>query len=134
MKSKKKTPKSSRQEVKDESKFLIEDLKKVLDENDFSWMKVKQFKLESLVDLTAEEKFNSLMIHHERETKFLIAKCRQIATLLLASGYYDKPDRDNVSVIKESEVASAPSSSAASLPISWEEMQMYGYSWDKYGK
>lgn len=68
------------------------ELEKIIDEKDFSWIKVKKIKelegdtWEDLYDYTDGqgkdylcEKYFELREHHKNETEFLIAKCRELA-------------------------------------------------------
>lgn len=49
----------------------IEDLDRILNPNDYSWIKVKALK--------NDYDFDALQEHHKKETKFLIEKCREMA-------------------------------------------------------
>lgn len=66
-----------------------EDLEKIIE--DYSWIKVKKF-----IDFASSssdwdssndrQHYLKLMEHHERETEFLINKCRELAKELLEKG------------------------------------------------
>ena len=58
----------------------MEDLDKILNDEDFTWIKVKRFVDDS--NLPLEERFHLLEKHHLNETKFLINKCRDLARTL----------------------------------------------------
>lgn len=58
------------------------ELDKILDPNDFSWIKVKRNNAERKDNPNGhldKIEFNNLIDHHEKETEFLIAKCRELA-------------------------------------------------------
>ena len=62
----------------------IEELKKIVEPTDHSWIKVKAFKLDPFAeDITYEEYARKLEDHHKIETEFLINKCRELAKLAL---------------------------------------------------
>jgi len=69
-----------------EHKKEYQDLKKILDESDYSWIKIKKgpfFK-----DIKTEEadwklEYHELCGHHMTETNFLIHKCRELAEYII---------------------------------------------------
>lgn len=69
------------------------DLLKILDEKDYSWIKVKRYDEEqekSLVEFGHfDEALELLKEHHEKETKFLIETCRKLAWKLQLECYVD---------------------------------------------
>ena len=56
----------------------FKDLEKIMDKNDYSWIKVKKFDEQD----EASQEYDVLKLHHEKETEFLLSKCRELAEKL----------------------------------------------------
>lgn len=57
-----------------------DDLIKMQDPTDYSWIKVKRFLEPESVPFP--EDYVRLVEHHRKETEFLVAKCRELAHLV----------------------------------------------------
>jgi hypothetical protein len=70
-----------------------DELDKILNPNDFTWIKVKRNsakRKENPDGHLGKTEFNDLLDHHEKETTFLINKCRELALeLLKMKEYYE---------------------------------------------
>lgn len=62
---------------------MTDDTIKSIAEGRFDWIKVKRFDEKELAGLTSEELFKLLLIHHEKETTFLLKTCQELARELL---------------------------------------------------
>jgi hypothetical protein len=60
------------------------EIKDILNEGKYSWVKVEKFSEPSMTDPTVEwcYAYDDLMEHHIEETEFLINKCRELATYI----------------------------------------------------
>lgn len=55
-----------------------EELQEII--NSYKWIKVKRYEEPEYID---KDSYEDLRIHHEKETNFLINKCRRLAKELL---------------------------------------------------
>lgn len=62
---------------------MKEQLAKIVNPEDFSWIKVKKY--EDDVTKSDLERLEALKEHHIKETTFLLNKCRELALALLDS-------------------------------------------------
>ena len=66
------------------------EIKDILNENDYSWVKVKKYNSDAVMDEEIYEdldmywmnSYKNLLNHHTEETEFLINKCRELATYI----------------------------------------------------
>jgi hypothetical protein len=71
----------------------IKDLERIVDPEDFSWVKVKNYfeikgyEFDTQLD---RQHYDGLLDHHKKETEFLINKCRELAEELRSyKSYYE---------------------------------------------